>query len=118
MPPQYNNRGNRENRDNRDNDRDPRNRESGPSVQRPTPVITQSNTFVPVQTQPQPQMQPTQNRPQVPIFNPEAPLQNQRQSGPQPAPQIQQGPQQARPVDDERPKGKRNKRENQDRDFQ
>ena len=107
MPPQYNNRGNRDNRDNRDNDRDPRNREQAQPVQRPTPVITQSNTFVPAQAQPQPQVQ--SQRPSVPV-----------QAGP-PVPQVQQAPQQApqqaRPVDDDKPNGKRNKRENQDRDF-
>ena len=143
VPPEYNNRGNRdirEYRENRDNDRDPRNREPFQPVQRPAPVVTQSNTFVPVpvQSQPQPQpqpqiqapVQPTQNRPQVPIFNRDpgwtAPQQTQRpvvpvQAGP-PVPQIQQalpqqGPQQAKPVDDEKPNGKRNKRESQDRDF-
>ena len=119
MPPQYNNRGNRDYRDhreNRDNDRDPRNREP----------------IQPVQAQPQPQMQPqaqpAQNRPQVPIFNRDpgwtAPQQTQRpsvpvQAGP-PVSQVQQvpqqAPQQARPVDDDKPNGKRNKRDNQDRD--
>lgn len=124
MPPQYNNRGNR---DNRDNDREPRepreprNREPGQPVQvQPQPQM---------QSQMPPQAQPAQNRPQVPIFNRDpgwtAPQQTQRPSGPvqagPPVPQAQQapqqGPQQTRPVDDEKPNGKRNKRENQDRDF-
>ena len=98
MPPQFNNRGNRENRESRDNDREP--------------------------------SQPAQNRPQIPIFNREAPNPNQRPAAtqpsaqlPQPAPQMQQqgppqqGPRQARPVDDDKPNGKRNRREEQDRDL-
>lgn len=107
VPPQYNNRGNR------DNDREPRNRE-------------------PAQPQPQmqPQVQPVQNRPQVPLFNRDpgwtAPQPTQRPTVPvqaaPPAPQAQQaapqqGPQAARPVDDDIPHGKRNKRENLDRDL-
>ena len=155
VPPQYNNRGNREirenrgsgdnqdYRDNRGSERDQRNREQVQPVQRPTPVITQNNIFVPVQTQPQPQppmqpqvqpaqpqIPPAQNRPPAPIFNREPvwtpPVQNQRPAAPsqptaQPAPQIQQvpqqGPQQAKPADDEKSEKRRNKRENADRDF-
>ncbi len=107
MPPQYNNRGTR---DNRDNDRDSRNRDQSLPVQRPSPVITQSNTFVP--TQPQPQAQPPQNRPQM---QPQPSVQP-AQAAPQ-MQQPQQSPQQVRPVDDEKPNGKRNRRENPDRDF-
>ena len=126
-PPQYNNRGNREIRENRENERDPRSGDFGQPAQRPTPVINQGNTYVPVQVQPQlpPQAQPNQNRPQVPIFNREPAVQSQRPAAPQPstqpAPRMQQvpqqGPPQAQPVDDEKPNGRRNKRESQDRDF-
>ena len=116
VPSQYNNRGMRDNRDygdNRNNARDQRDREPAQPVQ--------------------PQVQPAQNRPPVPIFNREpawtAPVQNQRPAAPtqptvqpvQPAPQIQQipqqGPQQAKPADDEKSEKRRNKRENADRDF-
>ena len=110
VPPQYNNRGNRSNGD---NERDQRKREPVQPVQ--------------------PQVQPAQNRLPVPIFNREpvwtAPVQNQRPAAPsqptvqpvQPAPQIQQvpqqGPPQAKPADDDRSEKRRNKRENADRDF-
>ncbi|OYU32343.1 MAG: hypothetical protein CFE39_03700 [Comamonadaceae bacterium PBBC2] len=113
QPPQYNG--------NRDNDRGQRNREPAPASQ---PQL---------QTQaPQPsQQQPMPTRAQVPVFNREAgwtaPLQNQRPAAPaQPAMQasppaqpVQQAAprEQARPVDDDKPNGKRNKRESQDRDF-
>lgn len=146
LPPQYNIRGNhdrgdirdnRDYRDNRENDRDQRNREPGQPVQpvqRPAPVMTQNNVFVPAQVQPQPpvqpQIQPVQNRPSVPMFNREpvwtAPVQNQRptaspQPAAQPAPQVQQtppqGPPQAKPSDDEKAEKRRNKRENAERDF-
>lgn len=123
------NRGNRQDREHeREHDRDQRNRGVGEPMQRSMQVLPQNNIFVPVQ--PQPQAQPGLNRPQVPIINREMPpVQSQRPAAPQPsaqppqpAPQTQQqapqmGPPQVRPVDDEVPMGKRNKRENPDRDF-
>ena len=109
---------------NRDRDHDMHNREPGQSIQRPTPVITPSNTFVPAQALPQtpaqPQVLPTQNWHQVPNFNREAPAQHQRPLAPQ-MQQVQQvpqhGPQHARPLGDDTPNGKRKRRENQDRDL-
>ena len=75
-----------------------------------------------------PQAQPIQNRPQIPLFNREPAVQIQRPTAPQTTalppqsmPQMQQmapqGSPQARSTDEEKPNGKRNKRENQDRDF-
>ncbi len=112
-----NNRNPRDYRDShedRDSQRPQRYREPvqpAPAMQQPVQTFN-SGGFQPrpmpqpaAQPQPQPQVQPQVQRPQ-----PQLPPQAQAQFQPQPQPQPQ-----ARPVDDDKPNGKRNKRENQER---
>ena len=122
-------RNNRNTRDNRDNFEDrgnerPQQRNREPVQQ--SPAVQQALPQAAAMPQPQRLAQPPQ---QVPIFNNQqwpAGVQAQRQTGPQATPNIQSpvaqppGPQQrqqARAVDDDKPNGKRNKREAQENDF-
>ncbi len=122
-------RNNRNPRDNRDNFEDrgnerPQQRNREPVQQ--NPLVQQTLPQAAVMPQPQ---RPAPQPQQVPIFNNQqwpAGAQAQRQTGPQATPNVQspaaQAPvaqqrQQDRVANDEKPNGKRNKREAQENDF-
>ena len=122
-------RNNRNPRDNRDNFEDrgnerPQQRNREPAQQ--SPAFQQAVPQAAAMPQPQ---RPAQQPQQVPIFNNQqwpAGAPSQRQTGPQVTPAAQppaalppapQQRQQARAVDEEKPNGKRNKREAQENDL-